>query len=301
MPIALKARKRVADIDFDKVEYLKNELQCDKMLALILYNRGFETVEECLQFLHPSENDMLDPFLMMNMQALVDRILLAKEKDQHITVYGDYDVDGISATAILTSTFNLMGIKNSYYIPDRHTEGYGLNENAVNGIFQKGTDLIITVDCGIASCDLIKKQKETGREIIVTDHHTIGDEIPDCLVIKPGQPGDTYINTDLCGAGIAFKISQALIKDEAMQFIDFVAVATVADVVPLKKENRFLVKKGLEKLNSSPHDCYSALLESADFKGEVSAQTIGFVISPRLHAAGRKSLCFQVLGGMKAL
>ena len=150
MPIALKAKKRVADIDFDKVEYLKNELHCDKMLALILYNRGFETVEECLEFLHPSEKDMLDPFSMLNMQALVDRIILAKEKNQHITVYGDYDVDGISATAILTSTFNLMGIKNSYYIPDRHTEGYGLNETAVNKIFGNGTDLIITVDCGIS-------------------------------------------------------------------------------------------------------------------------------------------------------
>ena len=287
MPIALKARKRVADIDFEKVDYLKNELQCDRLLALILYNRGFETVEDCKNFLYPSEKDMLDPFSMMNMQTFVDRIMLAKEKGQHITVYGDYDVDGISATAILTSTFNLMGIKNSYYIPDRHTEGYGLNETAVNGIFEKGTDLIITVDCGIASCELIKEQIEKDREIIVTDHHTIGENIPECLVIKPGQPGDNYINTDLCGAGIAFKISQALLKEEAMQFIDFAAVATVADVVPLINENRFLVKKGLEKLNSSPHDCYSALLESADFKGEVTAQTIGFVISPRLNAAGR--------------
>lgn len=287
MPIALKAKKRVADIDYEKVDILAEKLQCDKLFALILYNRGFDTPEACYDFLHPSEKDVIDPFLMKNMKELVERIMLAKNNNQHITVYGDYDVDGISATAILTSTFNLMGIKNSYYIPDRHTEGYGLNENAVNNIFENGTDLIITVDCGIASCELIKKQNALGREIIVTDHHTIGQELPECLVVKPGQPGDEYENTELCGAGIAFKIAQALIGEDAMQFVDFAAVATVADVVPLYGENRFLVKKGVEKLNIDPHDCYKAVLESAKFSGEVTTQTIGFVISPRLNAAGR--------------
>ncbi len=300
MPIALKAKKKISQVNFEQVDLLASELKCDRLFAQILYNRGLETKEACLEFLYPSEKDLNDPFSMLNMDLLVKRVMLAKEKNQHITVYGDYDVDGISATAILTSALEKLGIKTSFYIPDRHTEGYGLNESALNSIFDKGCDLLITVDCGIASVDLIKKQMDMGREIIVTDHHTIGEEIPDCLILKPGQNGDNYKNCDLCGAGIAFKIAEALLKEKAMEFIDYAAVATIADVVPLKGENRYLVKKGLEKLNSSPRDCFKALLESAGYSGEVNSQTIGFVIAPRLNAAGRMESAKKAFELLKA-
>lgn len=287
MPLALKPKKKNSEIDFNVVDSLASALQCDKLFARILYCRGFETKEACNEFLYPDERNIIDPLTMLNMDVLLNRLLIAKEKNHHVTVYGDYDVDGISATAILVSALKKYGVSASYYIPDRHTEGYGLNENALNSIFEKGCDILITVDCGIASCELIKKQVELGRDIIVTDHHTIGESIPLCTVIKPGQPEDGYKNPDLCGAGIAFKIAQALLGDDAQEFIDYAAVATIADVVPLKGENRYIVKKGLEKLNNSPRDCFKAILEAAEFSGEINAQTVGFVIAPRLNAAGR--------------
>lgn len=295
MPLALKPQKRISEIDFEQVFVLSKALNCDKLFAQILYNRGFTTPKSCQEFLYPDESSILDPFSIKNMDKLVNRLEEAKKQNKSITVYGDYDVDGVSATAILYSAFNIFGIKTYYYIPDRHHEGYGLNDEAIEKIFKSGTDILLTVDCGIASGELIKKHTAQGREIIVTDHHTIGESVPDCLVIKPGQPGDEYKNPDLCGAGIAFKIAQALIKDKADSLIDFAAVATIADVVPLKNENRYIVKKGLEKLNRSPRDCFKALLAAADYSGEVTAQTVGFTISPRLNAAGRMDNALKAL------
>ncbi len=287
MPLVLKPKKKTSEIEFDIVDSLASELQCDKLFARILYNRGLTTKEDCEKFLYPDEKSLLDPRIMKNMDVLVDRIRLAREKNQNITIYGDYDVDGISATAIMVQALEKYGVNVSYYIPDRHTEGYGLNDNALCNIFNGNCDLLITVDCGIASCELIEKHMNLNHEIIVTDHHTIGQNIPLCTVVKPGQPGDLYENTELCGAGIAFKIAEALLGAEAEDFIDYAAVATVADVVPLKGENRYIVKKGLERLNNNPRDCFKAIFEASDFSGEVNAQTIGFVIAPRLNAAGR--------------
>ncbi len=287
MPLALKPQKRISEIDFQQVSLIAQELECDKLFAQILYNRGFDTVEKCKDFLYPTNKSMLDPFSMKNMDKLINYLNNAKKQNKTVTVYGDYDVDGICATAILTIALNKYGIKAGYYIPNRHKEGYGLNDQAVENLFSTGTDILLTVDCGIASVDLIKKHTQLGREFIVTDHHTIGETIPDCLVIKPGQMGDGYQNPDLCGAGIAFKIAEALIHQEADELIDFACLATIADVVPLKNENRYIVKKGLEKINNSPRDCFKALLSVAEYQGEVTAQTVGFTIAPRLNASGR--------------
>ena len=285
MPLALKPQKRISEIDFDAVALLKEQLGCDSLFAQILYNRGFDTIEKCKQFLYPDQSSLLDPFSMKNMDKLVERIKEIKKQNKKITVYGDYDVDGICATAILINTFKILNINADYYIPNRHREGYGLNEQAVEDIFNNGTDVILTVDCGIASGELIKKF--SNNEFIVTDHHTIGESIPDCLTVKPGQDGDEYKNTDLCGAGIAFKIAQALLGEQANELIDFACLATISDVVPLKEENRYIVKEGLKKINKAPRDCFKALLQVAEFTGEVTAQTVGFTISPRLNAAGR--------------
>lgn len=304
MPLALKPQKRISEIDFNQVALLKEQLECDSLFAQVLYNRGFDTIEKCKQFLYPEQTSLLDPFSMKNMDKLVERIKEVKKQNNKITVYGDYDVDGICATAILINTFKTLKINADYYIPNRHSEGYGLNEQAVEDIFNNGTDIILTVDCGIASGELIKKFPN--KEFIVTDHHTIGESIPDCLTVKPGQDGDEYKNTDLCGAGIAFKIAEALLGEQANEFIDFACLATISDVVPLKDENRYIVKQGLKKINTAPRDCFKALLQVAEFTGEVTAQTVGFTISPRLNAAGRmadarKALQLLLSSGEEAL
>ncbi len=295
MPLALKPKKRISEIDFSVVDELAGALNCSRLFAQILYNRGFTTAAECKKILQSQCEDDYDAFSMLNMDKLVTAVQRVRDTKGKITVYGDYDVDGISATAILISTFRKMNIEADYYIPDRHSEGYGLNEEALNKIYQGGTSLVITVDCGIASAELIQKQMDMGREIIVTDHHNINGDIPGCVTVKPGQPGDTYKNVNLCGAGIAYKISKALLFDEAEEFVDYACVATIADVVPLIDENRSIVKKGLEKLNTNPRPCYKALLEIAKATGKVTAQTVGFTISPRLNASGRMASATDAL------
>ncbi len=284
MPLVLQPMKRVSQIDFDNVKLLAQQLNIDELSAQILSNRGFNTKEKCEEFLYSEQ--IYDPFEILNMDKLVEAVKRIKESSGKIAVFGDFDVDGTTAIAIMTIALNRFGVKNSYYVPSRREEGYGLNEEALNKIYED-CQLVITVDCGIASADLVDKVISQGREIIITDHHTIGERIPKCLVVKPGQPGDTYRNPDLSGAGIAFKIAQALIGEEANDLIDLAAVATVADVVPLVDENRRIVKLGLQKFNSEPRKCFKRLLELSDSKDEVNSRTIGFNIGPRLNAAGR--------------
>ena len=287
MPLVLKPQKKTSEIDFESVRKIAQELCCDELFALVLYNRGFKDATSCREFLFPDETALLLPLSMLNMDKVVERVMQAKEKNEKVTIYGDYDVDGVSATAIMVLTLRKLGIKAEYYIPSRHSEGYGLNNKAIDIIAANETNLLITVDCGIQSAKEIEYAENKGLDCIVTDHHTIGNDMPACTVLKPGQPGDGYVNTDLCGAGIAFKISQALLGKDAEEFFDIAATATVADVVSLKGENRYIVKKGLEKLNKNPNKAYKALLDAAEFDKEVTAQAIGFTIAPRINAAGR--------------
>lgn len=287
MPLVLKPKKKISEIDFDAVRSLAQDLHCDELFAQILYNRGFTEKEACMAFLYPDASQLLDPFSMLHMQKAAEQIRRAVQKGRKIVIYGDYDVDGVSAAAILFTALRRMGAETKVYIPDRHKEGYGLNMEAVQKLFSGGDELLITVDCGIASADIVQKAAENNWEMIVTDHHSIAGRLPACTVLKPGQPGDTYQNTALCGAGIAFKLAQALLGNAAEDLIDYACVATVADVVPLTGENRYIVKKGLEYLNRAPRACFHALLDAAAFSGEVTSQTIGFTIAPRLNAAGR--------------
>ncbi len=287
MPLVLKPKKKISEIDFDAVQNLAQALECDQLFAQILYNRGFTRKEEALAFLYPDAAQLLDPFSMLHMEKAAQQIRRAVQAERKIIVYGDYDVDGVSAAAILLTALRRMGAEAEVYIPDRHSEGYGLNMEAVEKLFISGRELLITVDCGIASADIAERAAQNSWEMIVTDHHSMGDRLPACTVLKPGQPGDAYQNTVLCGAGIAFKLAQALLGEAAEDLIDYACVATVADVVPLTGENRYIVKRGLEILNRAPRACFRALLEAADFSGEVTSQTIGFTIAPRLNAAGR--------------
>ena len=285
MPLVLKPGMRASEIDELRVKNFQEELNIDALSARILVSRGFKDKIECEKFLFPDETLLHDPFEMKNMAEVVASVSRAKEQNKKICVYGDYDVDGTCATAILVTALKRFGVNAGWYIPLR-SEGYGLNKTAAKKIYAE-YDMIITVDCGISSTELIGEILADGNEIIVTDHHTVGESIPACTVLKPGQPGDGYKNPYLCGAGIAFKIACALLGDSAFDLIDYAAVATVADIVPLKGENRFFVKKGLELLNGSPRPCFKALINAVAFSGKITSQTIGFLLAPRINAAGR--------------
>ena len=302
MPLVLKPAMRASEIDELRVKQFQEELNIDALTARILVSRGFKDTDECKKFLFPDENLLHDPFEIKNMTAVIDMITRIKEQNKKICIYGDYDVDGTCATAILFTALKRFGVNAGWYIPSRR-EGYGLNKAAVGKIYAE-YDAIITVDCGISSFDLIHEIIGGEKEIIVTDHHSIGEKFPECTVLKPGQPGDGYKNPDLCGAGVAFKIACALLGENALDLMDYAAVATVADIVPLKDENRFLVQNGLKMLNSSPRPCFKALLDAADFAGTVTSQTVGFVIAPRINAAGRMadaSLAMDLLLGSENL
>ncbi len=291
MPLALKPQKRTSEIDFAAVEAIKDSLGCDMLFAQILYNRGFSDEEACREFLLADKKDFNDPFSMLNMDRLVEQLNAA----DHITVYGDYDVDGLCAVTILYTALKQLGKDVSYYIPDRHSEGYGLNEQATSKIFSSGCELLVTVDCGITSNELISKFVAEGKNIIVTDHHSISSSVPECMVVKPGQPGDDYACTELCGAGIAFKVAQALLGDKADALVDFACVASIADVVPLTGENRLIVKKGLELFAKNIRPCFKALLDAAGSDKKIDSHTIAFAVAPRLNAAGRMASPYDAL------
>lgn len=257
-----------------------------RVLHQLLIQRGISSAEEAKAFLHPDASQLHDPFLLSDMDIAAERIRRAMDAGERICIWGDYDVDGVSASAILYDYFASEGVQAEVYLPSRHDEGYGLNEKGLREIAQRA-DLLITVDCGIASHDLIELAKELGLSCIVTDHHRPGEILPDCPVVNPLL--NDYPFPYICGAGVAFKLVHALGGMEAaMERIDLAAIATVADVVSLTGENRAIVYLGLERINEKPRPGIAALLESARVEqGQVKSETIAFRIAPRLNAGGR--------------
>ena len=255
-------------------------------LHRLLMQRGVASAEAAEAFLHPCAAQLHDPMLLSDMAAASARIRAAVEGGEPICVYGDYDVDGVCASAILSDYLAAGGAQVEVYLPSRHEEGYGLNEAAVRKIAGRAK-LLVTVDCGIASHDLIELAKALGLDCIVTDHHRPGELLPECPVVNPLL--NNYPFPWLCGAGVAFKLVQALGgADAAMERIDLAAVATVADVVSLTGENRAIVHLGLERINRSPRPGLAALMESARIEpGALTSEGIAFRIAPRLNAGGR--------------
>ena len=256
------------------------------LIHQLLARRGVASEEEARAFLHPDESQLHDPMLFPGMAAAVARIRAAKEKDETVCVWGDYDVDGVSATSILMLYFQSMGLKCFHYIPDRHGEGYGLNDNGIREV-AKEAQLLVTVDRGISCAHEIETAKSLGLDCVVTDHHRPGDVLPACTVINPllgGYPFDR-----LCGAGVAFKLVHALGGlDAAMEYIDLAALATVADLVPLTGENRVIVALGLERVNRAPRLGVKLLIERAGLSERaISAGNIAFQLAPRINASGR--------------
>lgn len=253
--------------------------------AKILTKRNINTVEQAKKFLYPSLSDLGDPFLMSGMKEAVDRIN-AVSPEEVIVVYGDYDVDGISATTILTKCLRLMG-KTAYAVIPERSDGYGLSEAVIERALEEFCpDLLITVDCGISAVNEVEYLQDLGVDVIVTDHHEIPDTLPDCTIISCKLDDDYQFN-GLCGAGVAYNLSRALIGDKADEFLDMVALATMADSMPLIGENRILVTEGLKRIRQGK--CIAAiksLLKNANVK-EITATSLSYSVAPRVNAAGR--------------
>lgn len=253
--------------------------------AKILTKRNINTVEQAKKFLYSSLSDLGNPFLMSGMKEAVDRIN-AVSPEEVIVVYGDYDVDGISATTILTKCLRLMG-KTAYAVIPERSDGYGLSEAVIERALEEFCpDLLITVDCGISAVNEVEYLQDLGVDVIVTDHHEIPDTLPDCTIISC-KLDDDYKFNGLCGAGVAYNLSRALIGDKADEFLDMVALATMADSMPLIGENRILVTEGLKRIRQGK--CIAAiksLLKNANVK-EITATSLSYSVAPRVNAAGR--------------
>lgn len=249
----------------------------------ILYGRGITDKQSIENFLHPSKKHFISPYKMSGMREAVELILLAREEGWCVAVYGDYDADGVCAATILGSALRDFGIDAVLFVPERKN-GYGLSVPMINDLFEEYfPQLIITVDCGISCAAEVEYIKEQGAEIIVTDHHELPEIIPDCICINP-KFNDGYIYDNLCGAGVAFKVACALLGEEAYKYLDYAAIATVADSVPLTGENRDIVFEGLKLINAKPRTCYSQFYKA---EGGVTSQTLAFSIAPKINAAGR--------------
>lgn len=267
------------------------------VLRQVLFNRGFAADAEARAFLRAEPNFNTDPFQMTGMQTAVERIRLAIQNNEAVAIYGDYDVDGVTATALLVETLKRMGADVRGYIPNRFEEGYGLNNNALEELKADGVKLVITVDCGIRSPSEALHAQTLGLDLIISDHHHPDNEnLPPALaVINPKQHGDMYPDKDLAGVGIAYKIAEALLgnEDKTTQMIlnallDLVALGTVADLAPLVGENRVLVKKGLRQIRQTTRQGLFSLAAVSEVAiQKVNAGHIGFMLGPRLNAAGR--------------
>ena len=271
---------------------LARELGTAPIIGQILWNRGLQTAEAARAFLHPEDEPYCDPFLMMDMERAAHRILEAIHAGEQIVVYGDYDVDGMTSTTLLMKNIRALGGTVSYYIPNRFTEGYGLNGAALRQIAAEGCGLLVTVDCGISSADVVA-QMDGAMDIIITDHHLPGAALPPAYaVINPHRADCPYPFKELAGVGVAFKLVQALwqLEEERLYAddLDIVALGTVADLVPLVGENRKLVQAGLLHMTERPSPGIAALVRVSGCEGKaINTGIVGFQLAPRLNAAGR--------------
>lgn len=289
--------------------------ELNRIVLQLLDNRGLSTKEEIDAFLYPSYDEhILDPFLFHDMKGAVERLLLAIDRREKVMVYGDYDADGVCASAILSTTLQALGLKTDVYIPFRETEGYGLNKKSVQQIIHEKFDLVITVDCGVSNVEEIATLTQAGIEVIVLDHHQEPMKRPEVLaLINPSLADSGYPFSGLCGAGVAFKFVQAIIKVQSESdspiklpagfdkwLLDLVAIATVGDICPLIGENRIMVKYGLTVIERTRRLGLKRMLElvSQNRPTKIDTQLLGWRIVPRINAAGRidhASMAFNLL------
>lgn len=269
-------------------------MKIEPKIIELLNNRGIETQEEICEFLSPKPQNTYDPFLLHNMEEGVDLILSAIEDNKKICIYGDYDADGITSTVIMMDVLSHLTSNLMYYVPSRFDEGYGLNIDAIDKIYDMGVDLIVTVDCGSVSTEEVAHAKRIGMDVLVTDHHRASDKIADCLVINPNQPDCDYPCPHIAGCGVAFKLCQAIVnitglhKSVLNKTLDMLGIGTIGDIVPLVDENRTFAKYGIRTINLGERKNLRMLIESVGLKlGEITSEKVSFGIVPYLNAAGR--------------
>jgi len=294
-----KAVWNTGGIDKEAVDEISGRLGLPSLLSKVLVKRGLYDTEQIMAFLKPAVKNLNDPLLLPDMDKTITRIIEARDKGEKVIIYGDYDADGVTATSILFSFLNSIGIDVSYYIPDRVDEGYGISEAAADYLSDGSFDLMLTVDCGISAKEridyIVEKLAEKNRKMdfIITDHHLpVPGRIPEVYaVVTPNLENSRYPFKHLCGAGISFKIVQALCKklnmgDVYFDYVDLAALGTVADIVSLTEENRIIVWAGIEKIKRRPNPGILALMKVSGMN-DVDSRKLSFIIAPRLNAAGR--------------
>lgn len=295
-------RWRLLPHDQGRVEHLMRQSRLPAVVAQVLIRRGVSQSADVQRFLENRLNQLRDPEDLPGVPAAADQIHQAIVDRKAIVIYGDYDADGITGTSILYNGLRLLGADVAYFIPNRLEDGYGLNCDALRKLATRGKQLVISVDCGIASPDEADLCKELGLELIVTDHHQFGDRLPDATLVHPRLPGTHYPFPGLCGAGVAFKLAWSVcqrasgakkvserLRSYLMQSLALAAIGTVADVVPMLDENRILVHHGLRSLQANPSMGMRELLKltKLDQKSALSSEDIAFMLAPRLNATGR--------------
>ena len=281
------------EVDEIKVKELIDKYNINEILAKILVNKNITSKEEIDLFINPTRNDFHDPFMMPDMEIAVERILKAIENKERIMIYGDYDADGITSITVLKSFLEERGLDVASYIPNRLNEGYGLNKEAIEKIYDDGYRLMITVDCGITGIDEIDYANSLGIETIVTDHHEPAEEIPKAIAVVDAKRKDNeYPFNQLAGVGVVFKLIQAistklkLEEKEYLKYLDIVCIGTFSDIVPLVNENRVIAKLGLKLVAQTKNIGLKALLDIIGFKN-IDSSTVSFGIAPRINACGR--------------
>jgi len=275
-----------------KIESFRSELKVDAIVAELLLQRGINSFEEAQSFFRPDLSGLHDPFLMKDMEEAVERLQTAIDEKQRVMLFGDYDVDGTTAVALMYS-FLKDSLPLDFYIPDRYKEGYGLSELGIDTAKKNGVDLIISLDCGIKSVDKVDYAKSLGIDFIICDHHTPGDILPDAIVLDPKRKDCDYPYKELSGCGVGFKLLQGMCEhnnwkqDKLFESLDLLAVSIGADIVEVTGENRILAFHGMELLNRKPRLAFSSLLKLAKKELPVTLTDVIFSIAPRINAVGR--------------
>lgn len=280
--------------DEQTTENLSKELKISQTLAKVLCNRGITTKEDAETFFHPNLDDLYDPFLMLNMEKAVERIIKARDNEEAVWVHGDYDVDGTTSTSMIVLFLRELGIKVDYFIPDRFVDGFGLSIRSVNLALQKNCSLFISVDVGITAIKPLEYAYNNNIDTIVCDHHQPGDEFPEVFaLLDPIQEGCNYPFKNLAACGVVFKLIQGVFKKlgtpkKAYKYLDFVAIASAADMVPLLGENRILVHYGLKRINEHTRPGFRGLIHCSKLDiGTITALNSVYALAPIINAAGR--------------
>ena len=280
--------------DQERAARLANDLEMPLAVAHAMVNRGIDSLDLAHPFLEPSLDDLHDPFELKDLDRAVARIRAAIERDESILVHGDYDVDGMTSTFLLLSVLRDLGARVEYRIPHRTRDGYGLSSSGVEHAQRRGQRLIVTVDSGITAHESVEQAREAGIDVVITDHHEPPEVLPKAFaVVNPHRPDCPSSFKSLAGVGVAFKLAEALLRgrgglERAKEYLDVVALGTIADVVPLVGENRVLARYGLEQLSRTSRLGLQALIENSGLSGKrISGGQVAFLLAPRLNAAGR--------------